>query len=373
MAQNFPSNPVLGDQYQDYVFDGTSWKFAQTLPGGLPCGSVITWSGATAPPNWLLCDGTAVSRRTYASLFGVIGTTYGAGDGSTTFNLPDLRGRVPVGKNGGTFGSLGSTGGAETHTLTTAQMPSHNHGGSTSTTGAHSHSLNGKVNISQNGYGQNSPINGNAGNFADGSALSAGDHSHTISSQGGGAAHNNLQPYQVVNYIIKTTVAETPGESELAPRVGAVEASSSSQNTRLNSLETPTAIMSGQVGTTGSFSGPQKIPFDDIWVQRGITYDTGSRRFYVPISGVYRITMNPFTNPAGGALRAMIGINNDAPNSANHRGHCYKQNSEHDTLSLNSIVYLNSNDYIVFYLASGQIYNATGDRFNQFTIERIGS
>ncbi len=212
MAQNFPSNPLLGDQYQDYVFDGISWKFAQTLPGGLPCGSVITWAGATAPSNWLLCDGSAVSRTTYSSLFAVVGTSYGAGDGSTTFNLPDLRGRVPVGKNGGTFGTLGSAGGAETHTLTTAQMPSHTH-----TQDAHSHGgviITGGLSVPQGSY---YGVWGNYG-LKNTDATTA-----TNQYTGGGQAHNILQPYQVLNYIIKHTVAVTPGESELAPRVSAVE------------------------------------------------------------------------------------------------------------------------------------------------------
>lgn len=130
-------------------------------------------------------------------------------------------------------------------------------------------------------------------------------------------------------------------------------------------------IISGQMGTIGTISAAQKVPFDEFWVQRGITYNSGTRRFTVPTTGIYRITMNPFTNPAGGAFRVMIGINDDAPNSANHRGMCYKQNSEHDTLSLTSTVSLNTGDYIVYYLAAGQMYNNTGDRFNQFSIEMI--
>ena len=210
-----------------YTHDGTGWGVAES---SIPAGTMVQWGGSTAPTNWLLCDGTAVSRTTYATLFAAIGTSYGVGDGSTTFNLPDLRGRVPVGKNGGSFGTLGATGGAETVTLTSTQIPSHTHNysGTTNTTGAHTHTLSGKINVSQNGYGQNSPINGNAGNFADGTALSAGDHSHTFSGTtdngtGGNGSHNNLQPYQVVNYIIKTTSGTTAGDSPLTARVSAIE------------------------------------------------------------------------------------------------------------------------------------------------------
>jgi microcystin-dependent protein len=85
------------------------------------------WAAASAPTGWLLCDGSAVSRTTYAGLFAILSTTYGVGDGSTTFNLPDLRGRFPVGKNAGTFSALGGTGGEETHTLTVPEMPAHTH------------------------------------------------------------------------------------------------------------------------------------------------------------------------------------------------------------------------------------------------------
>lgn len=130
-------------------------------------------------------------------------------------------------------------------------------------------------------------------------------------------------------------------------------------------------IISGQIGSTGTFAGPQKIPFDDFWVQRGITYDAPTRRFTVPISGIYRITMNPFTNPAGASVRVMIGVNQDAPTAVSHRGMCYKQAVDHNTLSLNSVVSLNAGDFIVYYVDTGQIYNGSGDRFNQFSIEMI--
>ena len=155
--------------------------------------------------------------------------------------------------------------------------------------------------------------------------------------------------------------------------VASLEARLTSLENRATSIEQP-VVISGQIGTTGTFSAPAKVPFDDIWTQRGITYNSSTRRFTVPIAGKYRITMNPFTSPNSGGFRMMIGINNDAPdNATGHRGHIYKGGAEHDTLSLNSIVDLNANDYIVFYLAGGWLYNASSDRFNQFTIQRIGS
>ena len=143
----------------------------------IPAGTINQYAGTSAPTGWLLADGTAVSRTTYAALFAVTSTTYGVGDGSTTFNLPDLKGRVPVGKNTGTFATLGGTGGAETHTLTTAQIPAHNH----------------QTSLYPNIAAGGTAIGGQGG--------FVGDYTQNT---GGGGSHNNLQPYITVNYIIKT-------------------------------------------------------------------------------------------------------------------------------------------------------------------------
>lgn len=110
--------------------DGTLNAETVTLSGlGLPVGTVIRYAGATAPTGWLLCDGSALSRGTYRTLYDAIGTSYGAGDGVTTFNLPDTRGRFGLGKaTAGTGSTLGGTGGTIDHVHT---GPSHTH---TSTT-----------------------------------------------------------------------------------------------------------------------------------------------------------------------------------------------------------------------------------------------
>lgn len=190
-----------------------------------PAGMVTQYAGLTAPSGWLLCDGSAVSRTTYASLFAAISTTYGAGDGSTTFALPNLQGRVPVGKNSATFTTLGGTGGAETVTLTVAQMPSHTHvqdshnhtqnsHGHTGGDYGHSHTLN---QAPYDGTGNNTPPGVNPVSYYNNSGTNTGYASIYVNSTtatnqattavnqntGGGAAHNNLQPYIVMNYIIK--------------------------------------------------------------------------------------------------------------------------------------------------------------------------
>ena len=98
-------------------------------------GSIVMFAGSTAPQGWLLCDGSAVSRSTYSALFDVIGTNYGEGDESTTFNLPDLTGRVAIGSSLNHPST--STGGEETHVLTSQEIPSHSH-----VVGQHGHGNN---------------------------------------------------------------------------------------------------------------------------------------------------------------------------------------------------------------------------------------
>ena len=153
-------------------------------PAGVPTGAIIEWGTSTAPTDYLLCNGAAVSRTTYAELFAVIGTTFGAGDGSTTFNVPDFRGRVGVGTGTGsglTARTLAATGGVETHPLVTAELPAHTHtvqGRDTSAAGT-----------------TNKVVNSN-------SSGSVGDN--PSGSTGSGTAHQNMQPFLVATKIIKT-------------------------------------------------------------------------------------------------------------------------------------------------------------------------
>ena len=101
------------------------------LKASLPAGVMMDYGGATAPDQWLICNGSAISRTTYADLFAAIGTSYGVGNGSTTFNIPDRRGTVSIGlkSTDSDFNALGETGGAKTVSVAhTHTVPSHTHG-----------------------------------------------------------------------------------------------------------------------------------------------------------------------------------------------------------------------------------------------------
>lgn len=229
-----------------------------------PVGAVLPYAGAAAPANWLLCDGALVSRTTYAALFAVVGTTYnigGGGEDATNFRLPDLRGRSTIGAGQGTGlanRALGAKGGAETHALSTAEIPGHTHPASGSSAGEsqehvhnynhahslgnnnHKHSIDGdygfRVAVSvggttnerltawANGQGPGvtftaiqpesvtAPVGGGQGLTVNAHNANTGGrsavHSHGISvavdaNTGGGGAHNNMHPFVALNHIIR--------------------------------------------------------------------------------------------------------------------------------------------------------------------------
>lgn len=168
----------------------------------VPIGTIAEWGATTPPDNWLLLDGQAVSRVTYSELFSLYGTTYGAGDGSTTFNLPDFRGRVGVGLSDGDsdFGTLGQTGGEKTHTMTVEEMPSHQH------------TINYRSGIVSDYLG------GSTADFGlayEGQSVT-GTYSGVMNNTGGLQAHNNLQPYITTNYIVKAKSLQTVSMENLS-------------------------------------------------------------------------------------------------------------------------------------------------------------
>jgi len=205
----------------------------------MPVGGVCIYSGVTAPTGWLLCDGSAINRTTYSRLFNIINTSYGSGNGTTTFNLPNLQERIPVGKSNDS--TLGAVGGNSSITLSTNQLPSHTHTGTTDSNGNHSHtgttSTNGDHTHGSNAIGGQDNLglctaNGNnTVTNTDSStgelnvwttpyALSisnAGDHSHTLTIDNNGTHSHTFtsnptgngeqidirNKFIVMNYIIR--------------------------------------------------------------------------------------------------------------------------------------------------------------------------
>jgi microcystin-dependent protein len=159
-------------------------------------GEIRMFAGNFAPAGWLFCDGTQLQISNFETLFQLIGTTYG-GDGVQTFNLPDLRGRTPIHMGtgpGGVAFVLSQSGGAEQVTLTTQTIPSHNH--NVTATGS------GQATIPKaNMYPASvTPTNNNVYGPPDGSPATFA--ASTIGTTGGSQPHNNIQPYQAINFII---------------------------------------------------------------------------------------------------------------------------------------------------------------------------
>jgi microcystin-dependent protein len=235
-----------------------------SVNGGIPAGVISQFAGSTAPTGYLLCEGQSISTVTYAGLFAAIGYSYG-GSGSS-FVVPNLKGRIPVGRDATQteFDALGESGGAKTHTLTSAEMPSHTHlqdshnhtqnshnhtqnshnhtqdahghgTASTSLQGSHQHGHSAVLGTFQSARGTAATnVNHPESVTSTGVTTSSGAHVHSVTvanatatnqaatatnnattatnnattatnqNTGGGGAHNNLQPYIVVNYIIKT-------------------------------------------------------------------------------------------------------------------------------------------------------------------------
>lgn len=189
----------------------------------VPAGKLDDFAGTSAPAGWLVCDGSAISRTTYSRLFTAIGTTWGAGDGSTTFNVPNLSRKVTVGSGGTGTGTLantvGATGGEEAHALTTAELAAHNHGVTdpghvhTVSDPGHAHSMNSVVdnlgpNLAGHGFGATGSgqleIANNSTNAAStGIGINSATTGITTNNNGSGTAHNNMQPSAVVLKCIK--------------------------------------------------------------------------------------------------------------------------------------------------------------------------
>lgn len=281
---------------------------------GNPIGTVITWSGPSSSPSptgpYLLCDGSAISRVTYSELFSAIGTTYGSGDGITTFNIPNIEGRIIAGYESGSinYSAVGVTGGSNTHTIAPNEIPAHTHTATTSINDpghnhtqnahthantlsdpGHSHSLNqspydGTGN--QTAPGTNPPLylnnsNTNAaltGVSINNVAATATNNANTTGITASTTVNNNvttgnaiplLQPYIVMRYYIKYTASgAVPGDTGPTGPTGPTGA------TGATGAIGPTGP-TGAIGPTGPSDSPDSYYLhDDFFFLNNLGWDT---------------------------------------------------------------------------------------------------
>ena len=203
-------------------YEATKYDFSgANLTGieGIPTATIVPWSSSSVPSGFLECNGQAVSRSTYSALFAIVSTTYGTGDGASTFNVPDLQNNVAVGKSNNK--ALASTGGADTvqstgnvagstanHTLTEAELASHSHTfGALNNQGSPAPRTYG-ISIPGGSLGGGGTTRNNAPTVNMNNAGSDQGHSHNMSANFSGSAGSGngsvLQPYLTLVYIIKT-------------------------------------------------------------------------------------------------------------------------------------------------------------------------
>lgn len=248
------------------AFDGTK---DITIPtggasgSGVPIGTIVEFGSSTIiPEGWMICDGRAISRTTYSDLFAVIGTTFGTGDGTATFNLPDFRSRIPVGYNNSDtdFNAIGKKGGSKTKTLSIDNVPSHTH---TFTANAHAHGLNSHTHsVPAHSHGLNSHTHSFSA-----TTKSSGAHTHTANSAG---AHTHKGRYLdmdvtrggVGSYLIRRVHDDDSykGTGQVALSAGAHTHSTTSNGAHTHSVSGTTGKASGSTAnsstlTSGAASG----------------------------------------------------------------------------------------------------------------------
>jgi microcystin-dependent protein len=200
---NGGTNGTTPEQARENLGVFSSEQVVTSLSLLVPAGSIIQFGGASAPTGYVLCDGSEYDKvGQYAALFAAIGGQYG--QTTTRFRVPNLKGRVPVGRDASQteFDTLGEIGGEKTHTLSIAQMPSHNHGGSTGNSLAWFSNEIYRSTTANTSLFHPSVWSGTFVGYDD-AYRNRTNHNHSIPSQGQNQPHNNLQPYIVLNYIIK--------------------------------------------------------------------------------------------------------------------------------------------------------------------------
>lgn len=308
----------------------------------LPTGMIMAWTSNGIPNNFLLCNGQAVSRTTYSDLFAVIGTTYGAGNGSSTFNVPDFRGRVPAGRDSTktAFNTLGKVGGTERETLTIEEMPSHNH---PLTSDGLGHSFSWGRTFAGNVYSTGVAA---AGNTPGNNLATSQNNWHVTANRGGGGSHNNLQPYATVNFIIKAS----GGLGQLSNTVETVLTQQlADTNAAVKELSSVTLYDFGTTPATVTGGGWTVFTNSNLWVARGETLATPAWNNGISIakSGIYQVDATVLCPGTTAVLHLVVKKNSNVGSMLGAvMGNVANTTTTTSEVSTSGMIHCNAGDYL---------------------------
>ena len=357
---------------------GNIAALGNTVVQTTPVGVIEAFAGVNAPAGWLFCDGSAISRIQYPELFSALGTTYGSGDGSTTFNIPDLRGRMPFGK--GTHSDVSALGNNEGASLAN-RRPKHQH---TVYDAGHTHTnrMNGgfqvyRVNVA-GGSGEYGITSANTGSIVDNSTNTTGVK---VNPEGASSSTSpsDSPPYLVVNYIIKAVadlprggwfyqnqppvVTQLPSNPQIGEEVYLYSAYGYTYQRYNGSawdvISDNRKVIFTARGTSyqGAANGFYNFIFNTTDQNIGNAYNTANGAFTAPISGLYFFGLNARldSTPSGAYLRTYVYRNGTTPHEAPNLHAIFGNNhaTDYHTLSVSGLMYLTEGQ--VVYSGGGHV------------------